>query len=35
MAIQSGQDHHLTTGQLALFTVAAVVLVVFLSTYMN
>ena len=37
MAIQSDQDRHLdfTSGQLALFSVATVVLLIFAWTYLN
>jgi len=35
MAIQSNQADHLTTGQLALFSVATVVLFFFSWTYTN
>jgi hypothetical protein len=35
MAIQSNQDHHLTTGQLARFSFAAIVLLVFAWSYIN
>jgi hypothetical protein len=37
MALQSDQSHHigLTSGQLALFCVAAIVLLVFAWTYLN
>jgi hypothetical protein len=35
MAIQTNQDNDLTTGQLVLFGVAAIMLVFFAWTYIN